>query len=206
MQIYTGTCAGDKLEKAKQYKLGIMISPSPTFEVRPTWKDLPCALDNGAFQSHRRGFPFMEQFFLEALESCYTNGLSLDFVVCPDIICGGVKSLDFSLAWAERLATAPRLALVLQDGMQEGMLDPHILSKFTHLFIGGSVEWKWENADRWVRFAHAHNKLCHIGQVGRADRLRFAQHIQADSVDSTSIARNDSWDVLDEYYGKHLFD
>jgi len=213
MQIYTGTCAGKKFELVQEYNMGIMISPSPTFEPRKNFTEISCALDNGAFQAYRRGYPFQENLFLQTIDQCYNLGITLDFIVCPDIISGGRRSLEFSLDWAMgKLKGAPKLALVVQnDGitkeshlqlrqdMTPEMLAQYDLSAFSHIFIGGSVEWKWQTADSWVKFTHKESKKCHIGQVGQLRYLKFSEHIQADSVDSTSIARNESWNIIEEY-------
>jgi len=225
MQIYTATCAGDKLEKVKHYGLGIMISPSPNFLPRKAFVEehegvvvnkVPCALDNGAFQAYKKGYPFQESLFLQTIENCYALSITLDFIVCPDIVGGGRRSLEFSLEWTERkLRGTPRLALVVQnDGitkesplqlrqdMTPEMLSQYDLTAFSHLFIGGSVEWKWQTADSWVRFAHEIGKKCHIGQVGQLRYLKFSDHIKADSVDSTSLVRNGSWHIVEEYESK----
>ena len=218
MKIYTGTCAGIKLEKVKRNNLGIMISPSPTFEPRKAFIEeaegiiknkIPCAFDNGAFQAHAKGYPFREEAFWNCLDKCYSLGIKLDFIVCPDIVMGGKESLDFSVEWARtKLKSAPNLALAVQDGIEPNIqdLDKYVMSLYDLIFVGGSVEWKWKTADKWVKFAHRFDKKVHIGQVGQARYLRFAEHIGADSVDSTSIARNNSFGIIEEYLGKELFD
>jgi len=206
MKIYTGTCAGEKFEKVKKNGLGIMISPSPTFEPRKSFLEVSCAFDNGAFQSYTRGYPFRENAFWECLDKCYSLGIKLDFIVCPDIVKGGKDSLDYSVEWARtKLKTVPNLALAVQDGMTTQMIDSYVLSLFEMLFVGGSVEWKWKTADDWVKYAHENGKKVHIGQVGQARYLRFAEHIGVDSVDSTSITRNNTFGIIQEYLGKELF-
>lgn len=207
MEIYTGNAFGKKLEKVKEHGLGIMISTSPTVKPSKEFSQVPCALDNGAFSAWAKGYPFPEKAFMDTLEECYKQNIPLDFIVCPDIVAGGQKSLEFSIKWASHgyLSTAPRLALVVQDGMETNMIDSWVLSLFTHIFVGGTVEWKWETADKWVRFAHQAGKKCHIGQVGQLRYLNFADHVRADSVDSTSITRNESWAVIEKYKGGDLF-
>jgi len=200
MQIYTGNAYGKKLEKVIEYELGIMISTSPIFKPNKDFNQVPCALDNGAFSAWSKGYPFPEKAFLDTLDTCYKLNLTLDFIVCPDIVTGGEKSLLFSLEWAQgRLRTAPRLALVLQDGMTPEMIDDYTLSFFEVLFVGGTVEWKWKTAEQWVEHAHKHNKKCHIGQCGKLLSLRMASLLGVDSVDSTSFTRNSSWQTLDEF-------
>ena len=202
MRIYTGIAGGEKLERVKDYGLGIMISSSPGRKPNQDLRPFSCALDNGAFACFRKGYPFMERCFLDTLDAAYVAGLTLDFIVTPDIVCGGERSLAFSMEWATgRLAGTPNLALVVQDGMTPELVDSYVLGHFTRLFVGGSVEWKWKRADQWIKYAHVHNKQCHIGQAGTLLYLRAAEHMGADSVDSTSFVQNDSWHILDEYKG-----
>jgi hypothetical protein len=202
MKIYTGTCSGKKLEIMRKHNIGMMISPSPTYKLskKDDYTGIRCALDNGAFRCHQRGYPFNEKLFYETLDECYSLKIDLDFIVCPDIVQGGEKSLDFSVEWARtKLKTVRNLALVVQDGMTVQMVDAYVLSLFHIIFIGGSVEWKWETADVWTKFAHKNNKKVHIGQVGQLRYLKFAEHIGVDSVDSTSFVRNDSWNVIKKF-------
>jgi len=182
------------MEKLRQLKLGIMIASTPADRPYAKWKEFPCALDNGAFRCFQKGYPFQENIFLGTMEKCFALNICLDFIVCPDIVAGGEQSLDFSMEWAtKRLIGAPNLALAVQDGMTEEMIDQYVLKHFSHIFVGGSVEWKWETAQKWVQFAHKNKKECHIGQVGQQRYLRHALHINADSVDSTSLVRHKSW-------------
>jgi hypothetical protein len=206
MFIYTGTAAGSNLEKIKEHGLGIMISPSPSFGVRPTYADVPCALDNGAFQAYTRGYPFLERQFLSTIDECYANRIVLDFIVCPDIVCGGERSLAFSYEWAtKRLHTAPHLALVLQDGMTSDMLDREVLSHFTHIFIGGSPDWKWRTLPGWASLCDCFGKHCHVGRCGTLDKLCVCESLGVASVDRTNFVRNGSWGTIEQFQGKNLF-
>jgi len=205
VEIYTGTSFGEKFQKVKDYGLGIMISSFSlkSFPPDKRFKEVHCALDNGAFNCFRKGYPFQADVFLEMMSHCYRLGIKLDFITCPDIVCGGMRSLGFSMKWAENeLVSAPRLALVVQDGMTPNRMSSDHLERFTHLFIGGSVEWKWKTAKDWVKFAHDYDKICHIGQCGQLKYLELAQDYGADSVDSSSIVRNGSWDIISRFTGK----
>jgi hypothetical protein len=205
MKIYTGMSGKGtdpekcRLAKIRKYGLGVMISSSsrkPNKDI----KEFSCALDNGAFACHRKGYPFMEKVFLDTLDTSYRVGIKLDFIVTPDIVCGGKKSLDFSLKWADgRLSTCPSLALVVQDGMVVKDLDHTIMNRFSHLFVGGSVAWKWETAHEWILHAASYGMKCHIGQCGQLKYLNKAKNLSADSVDSTSFVVNDSWHILEEF-------
>jgi|2_EtaG_2_1085320.scaffolds.fasta_scaffold01755_4 hypothetical protein len=202
MQIYTGTAFGKKFEKVKEYELGIMIS---TFDLKsfPPEKyfgKVPCALDNGVFNCYRKGYPFQADLFLKNIAHCYRMGIKLDFIVCPDIMCGGMKSLEYSLMWARgELITAPNLALVVQDGMRVRDIERDLEDNFTHIFVGGSVEWKWKMVEEWVEFARAEGLKSHIGQCGKKEYLERAFELGVDSVDSSSIVRNGTWEIIEQY-------
>ena len=207
MKIYTGTCGKDKLKKVIDFNMGIMISPCPTRNPSEGFKKVSCALDNGAFRNWKLGYPFMENLFWETLDKCRRYSIKFDFIVCPDIVTGGKKSLEFSMEWAStKLKTAQNLALAVQDGMTPKDVNTYLLENFTHIFIGGSVEWKWETAKQWVEYAHSKGLKCHIGRCGTLDKLKFSESIGVDSVDSQNFARNDSWGVIDKYHNeKELF-
>jgi hypothetical protein len=203
MKIYTGYPGGEgKKKEVRRLGLGVMISSCPSKWPGADIREFNCALDNGAFTCYNKGYPFMEKVFLEAIDRAYKHGLILDFIVTPDIICGGKKSLEFSLKWADgRLSTCPSLALVVQDGMEVKDLDHTVMHRFSHIFVGGSVAWKWETAHEWKLHAASYGMKCHIGQCGPLKYLNKAKNLQVDSVDSTSWAVNESWHILDEFMG-----
>lgn len=199
MVIYTGGCFGQKFEQVKSRNLGVMVSASyDTTLIKPYWKDVPCALDNGAYSDYAKGndLPFDEHRFLQTLSECSRHRLRLDFIVLPDRVGMGKDSLNFSMRWLERL-TWGRFALALQDGITEG--DVPLRDEITTLFVGGTKKWKWDTAKAWIDFAHRHGKSCHIARCGGLNELRKAKEIGADSVDSSSFARNGSWHILDEF-------
>ena len=196
MKIYTGSPGGSqkKMAHMKRLGLGIMLSSEAT----KSYSDFSCALDNGAFESWRRGYPWSESRFMTMLEKSWSAGLSLDFIVLPDIVMGGRKSLDRSTMWIDRLIPG-RLALAVQNGIEPHHIDVSVIRQIAYIFVGGSLEWKWQTAKQWVEFAHGNNLRCHIGRCGTLDKLRYANSIGADSVDSTSIVRNESWHIIEEF-------
>jgi hypothetical protein len=204
MKIYTGAVSGPILDQIVKREIGIMISSRVKISIDKDYKKTNCALDNGAFACYSKGYPFQEDIFLRTLSKCYEKGIPLDFIVCPDIVCGGKMSLRFSTQWASgKLLGTPNLALVVQDGMKPEDLTGDILRYFQMIFIGGSVEWKWETAETWVAFAHKRDMKCHIGQCGQLKYLNMAKKIGADSVDSASFARHDSFHIVDEFRNPH---
>ena len=131
------------------------------------------------------------------MEKINLLGIKPLFIVCPDIVAGGLESLEFSLSWVDKIAY-DKIALVVQDGMTPWDVWP-VIDKFQYLFIGGSVDWKWSTAEDWVQFAHASGVPCHIGQCGKLEYLREAKRIGADSVDSTSWPVNNSWHIVIDF-------
>jgi hypothetical protein len=203
VKIYTGNAVGKKMNKIKEYGLGIMISSSPVFKPQKCFSEVFCALDNGAFPAWQKGYPFPEKTFLETIDKCYELGIKLDFIVCPDIVVGGRRSLDFSFEWADgRLKTAPNLALVLQDGVTPDILRGYGFDRFKVLFVGGTKEWKKSTYVGWAEFCKTFKLQCHVGGCGTLNFLEICERAGVTSVDSTNFSRNESWGVLSEYCNK----
>jgi hypothetical protein len=204
MQIYTGNAHGEDIDEIKALGMGVMICTTPAGTINKAWKGLPLCLDNGAFGCWLRGFPFMADAFRKTLSNCYASGLTLNFLVCPDLVARGRDSLRFSMSWANgELLSCGRLALPVQDGMTTKMVAlEYPERRFATIFVGGTKGWKWDTAHEWVSFAHERGMKCHIGRCGTLDRLKYAYQIGADSVDSTNFVRNKSWDVVREYMGQ----
>lgn len=144
------------------------------------------ALDNGAFIAHTSGRAFDGESFVRAVKRCVPY--SPDFIVIPDIVRGGLDSLQMSLDWIPQLRQlAPHipLALVVQDGMEPHHIEPH-LELFEILFVGGGRDWKYKTGESWVKFFNAReSRPVHIGGIGSASGVRWAKSIGATSIDST---------------------
>ena len=62
------------------------------------------------------------------------------------------------------------------------------------------MEWKLKTAAKWVQFAHKNNLKCHIGRIGTIEKIKWAEKIKADSIDSSNFARHKYiWDELKNY-------
>jgi len=198
MKIYTAHAGGKKLDEIIKRDMGILASPGRSCTGYKK-AGIKMAIDNGAFSSWMRGFPFMADVFRDHLKDAFKNGINAEFIVCPDIVAGGKDSLDFSMSWASGELFGARLALAVQDGIKSQDIDPWMLRHFTHIFVGGTIEWKWRTVEQWVDFAHGNNKKIHVGRVGTLDKLKYCKSLGVDSVDSSSFARNESWDVIDAF-------
>ena len=154
------------------------------------------AVDNGAFSAWVNEKEWNPDPFLNLLELSQKSTRPPDMVVVPDKVASGRESLDFSLNWIKQLPEiGTRYYLAVQDGMEISDIIP-VIELFGGLFVGGTLEWKYETAPDWVELAHDHRKPCHIGRIGTWDRIVWASRIGADSIDSSSWAQNKSYHHL----------
>ncbi|WP_326430330.1 hypothetical protein VQ574_21645 (plasmid) [Stutzerimonas frequens] len=147
---------------------------------------MPYALDNGAWTSFQQGTPFDELAFGRAVELL---GESADWIVLPDIVAGGMASLEFSLRWLERLKGIPtRLLLAVQNGMEPDDVR-ELLTPAVGLFVGGDTQWKLATVNTWGQLARRRNCYLHVGRVNSAKRIALCAAAGANSVDGTSASR-----------------
>lgn len=144
------------------------------------------ALDNGAWSAFQQGKPFDELAFGRALDLV---GERADWVVLPDIVAGGMASLEFSLKWLERLHDFPTtLLLAVQDGMCPDDVREY-LNPSVGIFVGGSTEWKLETMEAWALLARRRNCYMHVGRVNSAKRIAMCAAVGAHSFDGTSVTQ-----------------
>jgi hypothetical protein len=157
----------------------IMVSP----------KDLHCpegfkyALDNGAWHAFQRQCSFDTTAFLAAYRKL---GKGSDFVVLPDIVAGGLGSLEYSLSWLPRLGDCPNY-LAVQDGMIEADIEP--INGIDGIFIGGTTEWKEATMAIWGKVARQKRIVLHVGRVNSVRRIHMCEAAGVDSFDGSSVSR-----------------
>lgn len=146
----------------------------------------PYALDNGAWHDHQHGTAFDEAKFDELLDRF---GAGADWVVLPDIVAGGLASLELSVRWLNRcLSACPLALLAVQDGMVEADLAP-LVGPNVGIFLGGSTAWKLATMHAWGRFCAKRGVYYHVGRVNTVRRIWMAAGAGADSVDGSSASR-----------------
>lgn len=144
------------------------------------------AIDNGAWTAHQRGEPFDVAAFERVLE---LHGRGADWIVVPDIVGAGHRSLDFSLSWIDRLRTiGPTLLLAVQDGLREADVLP-LLGPRVGLFLGGTTAWKLATMAAWGETAARAGCYYHVGRVNTARRIYQVRDAGAHSFDGTSASR-----------------
>lgn len=194
MKAYVGQTRSSKLI-AQLEQLGIGEC-TVRGELAPRRTSAGWFYDNGAFGDFSAQRPFDAVQFTRD-QWAITNGgrgakrfPAPDFIVLPDRVGGGTVSLSISLEWkSDRSITwgAP-LYLAVQDGMKLELVAAALDREgdgIGGIFVGGTLDWKLLTAELWVQFAHARGLRCHVGRVGTANRVKWAQGIGVDSIDST---------------------
>lgn len=146
----------------------------------------PYALDNGAWTAFQQGTRFDGVRFMVLLRRF---GADADWCVVPDIVAGGMRSLQFSMTWlpyVQRFTSLPLLAV--QDGMSPADIAPHV-GENVGIFVGGSTKWKLETLPQWGELAKARRCYLHVGRVNSARRIFACAAHGVDSFDGTSATR-----------------
>lgn len=146
------------------------------------------ALDNGAWSAFTQGEKFDEYAFCKAVDLL---GEKAEFVVAPDIVEGGLRSLEFSLRWLERLQEMrfpTKILLAVQNGMTPDDVREY-LSPVVGIFVGGCTEWKLATLNAWGALARRRNCHLHVGRVNSEKRIALCAAAGANSIDGTSATR-----------------
>jgi hypothetical protein len=147
----------------------------------------PYALDNGAWTDHAAGRDFDDERFKTLVDRL---GGAADWIVAPDIVAGGVRSLRLSLVWLADLLVRTRMVLIpVQDGLEPPDLVNVVMPKRIGIFLGGSTEWKLANMQLWDKFCAERGIYYHVGRVNTIKRVRLANQAGADSIDGSSASR-----------------
>jgi len=142
----------------------------------------PWGFDNGAFVAWTKGESFPETVFLNRLDAALKVPTDPIVAICPDIVAGGLKSLEFSLEWLYRLPTFWPWYLAVQDGMDHDSV-MEVAHMFSGIFLGGTDKFKL-TAYGWSRLAHRCDKKFHYGRAGTLRKLAHAHSVEADSLDT----------------------
>lgn len=144
------------------------------------------ALDNGAWTAYRQGKPFDERAFIAALRKL---GANADWTVIPDVVCGGHKSLEFSLLWMRYvLDESPTALLAVQDGLLPDDVRPFLGAR-VGIFVGGSTKWKESTIETWAKLGRELGSWVHVGRVNTARRIALCTTSGVTSFDGTSASR-----------------
>lgn len=155
------------------------------------------AADNGQWAERDNPGPFKAERFRRFVAWCMSQPRLPDWIVLPDIVMGGIRSLNLSLKWLKELRSAgllrrTRVLIAVQNGMECGRM----LARLTHhlgyrvgIFVGGDSEWKEATVRFWTRIAHRKGAICHVGRVNTARRMSICEAAGADGADGSSGSR-----------------
>lgn len=156
--------------------------------------DIQYFLDNGAYNCYRKNKPWDATLFVKRLNQAKQKEPQPDWVVLPDVVTDPKATRRRASIWTKRIDWPT--VYPCQDGVSPSRA-VRIAEELgcVGLFIGGTVQWKRERAQEFVEAAHDVGLLCHIG---RPTDLTWAEQTGADSIDTTSIVRNQSWHRLSQ--------
>ena len=162
-------------------------------------------LDNGAFHCWKNEKPFDSKAFRESLWKVEKSCSYPDFIVCPDIVAGGLNSLSFSLRWLQEIPAGLPVYIAVQDGMKPDDIKRYI-SLFDGVFVGGTTGWKWRHLLEWVDFAHSNGLPCHVGRAGKYRDMLSARTYGVDSIDSSTVPQANRNGPFKQYDGFRRLD
>ena len=152
----------------------------------------PWGFDSGAFVDYLAGKEFDLRRYGEALYKAIDMSEKYHppyMAVLPDIVGGGLKSLELSITTFELKLKWLRFPwyLAVQDGMENYVKDIELILKaypdIVGIFLGGTDEFK-KTAILWSTLAHKYGRKFHYARAGSIKKIRGAIRAGADSLDS----------------------
>jgi hypothetical protein len=145
--------------------------------------------DNGAWADFQAGRRFDEDAYERFLDWLAAQPVIADWLVLPDIVAGGLASLELSCRFLNRcLSVAPLVLIAVQDGMEAHDLAP-LVGPSVGIFLGGSTDWKLATMRKWGIFCAERNIYYHVARVNSIRRINLAIDSGADSIDGSSASR-----------------
>lgn len=171
------------LDKLRQYGWRLLRTPFTSGSKSHGFK---YALDNGAWRAFQQEIPFDEDAFIKMLEEHHHDA---DWIASPDIVCGGMESLECSLAWIPRLEKYGRRILIpVQDDMTDEHIGP-LVGDRVGIFVGGSTEFKERSLPMWGKVAHETGCVLHVGRVNSCRRIALCGAAGATSFDGSGASK-----------------
>lgn len=149
-------------------------------------------IDNGAWTAHQNGDDWNSAQYRGKFERLVsTHGKRADWIVLPDIVCGGLVSLERSLNWLGTLRQElpqAKLLIPVQNGMETFDVEPW-LDEQTGVFVGGDTTWKEQTMHIWGQLCEQFGAHLHVGRVNTRRRIKLCSMAGASSFDGTSASR-----------------
>lgn len=174
------------LDALRRHGWGLLVSRAGVW--RTEGFERVCG-DNGAWADFQAGRAFDEDAYDRFLDWLAAQSVTADWLVLPDIVAGGLPSLELSCRFLNRcLSVAPMVLIAVQDGMEGDHLAP-LVGPQVGVFLGGSTEWKIARMAYWGRFCAARGIYYHVARVNSIARMSLAASCGADSIDGSSASR-----------------
>lgn len=211
IQVITGEFSGRNVARIQRLGWGrCFIDRLRAHKAARPWSPMePWILDNGAWVARNdpNGLDTWG-WFLRVSEICGEMQEAPLFAVLPDIVGGGLDSLELSKWYlsSDRLGDEGELEaswnwyLAVQDGMsladvEELLRDQQELDaiptryqvKVSGLFLGGSDTFKLETGKQWAELARKYGLGCHFGRCSSVRKLTAAIDHGYTSCDSTQM-------------------
>ncbi len=142
--------------------------------------------DNGAWADYQAGRDFDEDAYEKFLDWL---PITPDWIVLPDVVAGGLRSLALSMRYLNRCAAcAPLVLLAVQDGIEPPDVSS-VVGAGVGIFLGGSTDWKIRKMAEWGQFCSDRGIHYHVARVNSIRRMSQAIGSGADSIDGSSASR-----------------
>lgn len=157
-------------------------------------------IDNGAFEAWQQEKTWDGKKFLKYCNMLTEMGKVPYFVVLPDIVAGGVTSLEQSAEYYPLISKAWPKYLAVQNGMEIPEIRDFIESyQVDGIFVGGTISWKWRNTWILSHYAHKWGIKCHVGRIGSWEGYEMCEQAGVDSVDGSTPIRHDKLHIIPEW-------
>jgi len=205
LRLYVCRPTGERAIKAcRDHGFGALLSPlfsrktkagtsrlvdMSGYTVAP--EGMPYVLDNGAWAYFVAGQPWSDKPLIKLLERAKSFERPPEWVVLPDVVGAGPRSLALSESWhAEHADLASRWLLAVQDGMTvEQVREVIERRELAGIFVGGSTSWKWRTLPRWADLGLELGCTVHVGRVNGERKAELCRDLGATSIDGSSVAR-----------------
>lgn len=174
------------LDALRAYGWGLLVSRAGVWRTEG-FKRI-CG-DNGAWADFQAGRAFDEDEYERFLDWIAAQPVIPDWLVLPDIVAGGLRSLALSLRYINRCrSVSPLVLIAVQDGMTTDDLAP-LVGPHVGIFLGGSTEWKLATMIEWGKFCAGRDVHYHAARINTLKRMYLAIAAGASSIDGSSASR-----------------
>lgn len=161
-------------------RIGHLFSPGGQ---RGPWRELPYALDNGAWPAFLNGAEWSEEEWLALIRWAVLSGILPLWALVPDVVGDRLATLE---RWQQYAHVVRKHGFRPAFAVQNGMTFDDVPDAECMLFIGGDDAFKDAAIGPWCK---AFPGRVHVGRVNYWDRLVACWRAGAVSVDGTGWFR-----------------